>query len=188
LWGDEVTGARLRVAFTAAAATWALLLVAAPFAASQPHASTITGVLTIGVYAAGSLLCHQLPERSYHLWAAQMPVCARCAGIYFGAAMAVLVAAAFRQPRASEFARHLPMPMRHSPAPARPAPTVVALRFSRASVRILLALAVLPSVLTLVSEWATGVMPAHAIRAAAGAPIGIVVAWLVVAATDNQVN
>jgi hypothetical protein len=31
-------------------------------------------------------------------------------------------------------------------------------------------------------------MPAHAIRAAAGAAIGCVVAWLVVAAADNQVN
>jgi hypothetical protein len=31
-------------------------------------------------------------------------------------------------------------------------------------------------------------MPSHAIRAAAGVPIGVVVAWLVVAAADNQVN
>jgi hypothetical protein len=31
-------------------------------------------------------------------------------------------------------------------------------------------------------------MPSHAMRAAAGVPIGLVVAWLVVAAADNQVN
>jgi hypothetical protein len=31
-------------------------------------------------------------------------------------------------------------------------------------------------------------MPSHAIRAAAGVPIGAVVAWLVVAAADNRVN
>jgi uncharacterized membrane protein len=155
----------LRVAFTAAAAAWALLLVAAPFAASRPHASTIAGMLTVGVYAVGSLVCHQLPERSYHLWAAQMPVCARCAGIYFGAVLGILGARAF-QASAGRSAESLAL---HR-------------------VRVALALAVLPSLLTLVYEWTTGVMPAHAIRAAAGAPIGVVVAWLVVAATDNQVN
>jgi hypothetical protein len=31
-------------------------------------------------------------------------------------------------------------------------------------------------------------MPAHAIRAAAGVAVGLVVAWLVVAAAENQVN
>jgi hypothetical protein len=45
-----------------------------------------------------------------------------------------------------------------------------------------------PTLLTLVYEWTTGDMPSHAIRAAAGVPIGVVVAWLVVAAADNQVN
>jgi len=51
-----------------------------------------------------------------------------------------------------------------------------------------LALAVSPSLATLVYEWTTGTMPSNAIRAAAGAPIGLVVAWLVVAAAENQVN
>jgi hypothetical protein len=31
-------------------------------------------------------------------------------------------------------------------------------------------------------------MPSHAMRAVAGVPIGLVVAWLVVAAADNRVN
>jgi hypothetical protein len=55
-------------------------------------------------------------------------------------------------------------------------------------VQLALALAVVPTLLTLVYEWTTGVMPAHAIRAAAGVPIGLVVAWLVVAAAENRVN
>jgi uncharacterized membrane protein len=39
------------------------------------------------VYIAGSLVCHQRPERSFHLAGAQLPVCARCAGVYAGAAL-----------------------------------------------------------------------------------------------------
>jgi hypothetical protein len=53
---------------------------------------------------------------------------------------------------------------------------------------VALALAVVPTLLTLVYEWSTGDMPSHAIRAAAGVPIGVAVAWLVVAAAHNQVN
>ena len=38
------------------------------------------------IYAAGSVICHQIPERSFHLGGFQIPVCARCLGIYAGAA------------------------------------------------------------------------------------------------------
>jgi len=70
----ELTAARLRAAFMAAALSWAALLVAAPFLASRAHASALASALIVAVYGIGSLICHQLPERSYHLWAAQMPV------------------------------------------------------------------------------------------------------------------
>ena len=158
--------ARLRVALVATAVAWAALLVAVPFLASRAHASPLASALIVGVYAFGSVVCHQLPERSYHLWTAQMPVCARCAGIYFGAVAGAIVATF----RAAEAVRHTGKKL----APGR--------------VRAALALAVTPTVLTLVYEWTTGVMPAHGIRAAAGAPIGLVVAWLVVTAAENQVN
>jgi hypothetical protein len=87
-----VVKAALRPAFVAATVTWALLLPLVPFVASRPHATPIGAALLIAVYAIGGVICHQLPERSYHLWTAQMPVCARCAGIYAGAAMAAIVA------------------------------------------------------------------------------------------------
>jgi hypothetical protein len=51
-----------------------------------------------------------------------------------------------------------------------------------------------PTAATLLYEWTSGVVPGHLIRAAAGASIGAVVAWLVVeatrhgAASENQVN
>lgn len=38
-------------------------------------------------YLAGSVVCHQLPERSFVTAGVQWPVCARCAGIYLGGAL-----------------------------------------------------------------------------------------------------
>ena len=34
---------------------------------------------------AAGLICHQMPERSPHLWGAQLPLCWRCTGIALGA-------------------------------------------------------------------------------------------------------
>jgi len=42
------------------------------------------------LYAIGALICHQRPERSFYVAGAQLPVCARCAGLYVGAALGVL--------------------------------------------------------------------------------------------------
>ena len=152
----------LRRAFVSAALAWAMLLVAVPFLASRSHATSLGTAIVVAVYGLGSFVCHQLPERSWRLWTAQMPVCARCTGIYFGAAIAALTAAAFRSPKR------------------------LALRVTTA--RVALATAALPSAATLVFEWTTGVMPSNALRFAAGVPIGVVVAWLVVSAAENQVN
>ena len=162
--GRAASAGTLRAAFIAATIWWAALLVAVPFLASRDHASAPASLLIVAVYAIGSLVCHQLPERSYHLWTVQLPVCARCAGIYVGAMVGAVGARAFQAGgRRSE-------------------------RLVIRKARTVLVLAVTPSALTLVYEWATGVMPSHAIRAAAGAAIGVAVAWLVVAAADNQVN
>ena len=144
----------LRPAFVAATVTWALLLPLVPFVASRPHATPIGAALVIAAYAIGGVICHQLPERSYHLWTAQMPVCARCAGIYCGAAMAAIFLSA---------------------APLKRRPTSIG---DARHVRVILLAAALPTLATLVYEWTTGHMPAHSIRAAAGAPLGATVAWM----------
>jgi uncharacterized membrane protein len=157
-----VTAIRLRAALVTAVVTWAVLLVITPWLASRPHATPIASALILAVYGIGSLVCHQLSERSYHLWTAQMPVCARCAGIYAGAVIGAIASVC-----------------RTATVPARA---------RRLRPRAMLALAVTPTLITLVYEWTTGDMPAHALRAAAGVPVGLVVAWLVVAAADNQVN
>ena len=64
-------------AFALAAVTWLALLILGP---------TLPVPLAGALYALGSHICHQRPERSFHLFAAQLPVCARCLGIYAGAA------------------------------------------------------------------------------------------------------
>ena len=162
----------LRAAFIAASIIWMILLIAAPFVASRAHASTLGTLFVVSVYGVGSVVCHQLAERSYHLWTAQMPVCARCAGIYFGAAGSAIGAAIYRTTSLA----------------CRDGLNVAQGSSLATRARLGLALAVTPTALTLVYEWTTGQMPAHAIRALAGVPIGAVAAWLVVTVADNQVN
>lgn len=176
----------LRPAFVAAAVAWALLLPLVPFIASRLHATPLAAGLLIAVYAIGGAICHQLPERSYHLWTAQMPVCARCAGIYVGAAIAAVLATA---------------PLTRRPPYNRSRPDrgpVVGHRFSGAfganRLRAILLTAALPTVATLLYEWTTGHIPAHWIRAATGVPLGATVAWMVLSSmprrtrAENQVN
>jgi len=59
----------------ALAAVWFVLLLAAPL---------LPLPLSAAIYAIGSLICHQRPERSFWLAGQQLPVCARCIGIYAG--------------------------------------------------------------------------------------------------------
>jgi uncharacterized membrane protein len=72
------------VVLALAATGWATLIVTAPWVASA--AASAGGWL----YAAGALICHQRPERSFHLGGAQLPVCARCLGLYAGGAIGAL--------------------------------------------------------------------------------------------------
>ena len=66
------------------AMAWVALLVAAPFLPAVPAAF---------LYLLGSRICHQIAERSFYLDGAQLPVCARCVGIYAGFAAGLLCAA-----------------------------------------------------------------------------------------------
>lgn len=155
----------VRRAFAAASSVWALLLPIAQYAATRVHASTPTHVFAFLVYAVGTLVCHQKPERSFHLWGAQLPVCARCTGIYLGAALAVAAIAVARRPTTARRPRDS-----RWRSPAR-----------------LAVLAALPTAATLLFEWSSGVTPSNTIRFAAGLPLGVLASWLVLAA-PAQVN
>src|SRR5918911_4942837 len=122
----------LRRAFVAAAVAWAALLVAVPFVASRAHATPLGTAIVVAVYGIGNLVCHQLPERSYRLWNAQMPVCARCTGIYSGAAIAAIAYCVAQRFRAVRTRVGRPEGLRY-PSP-----------------RVLLALAALPTAITVV--------------------------------------
>src|SRR5262249_31783801 len=79
-----VSARRLALGFGAAAVAWAAALPAATWIASHPHLDGGAYLASASIYAMASMLCHQRPERSFYLWGSQMPVCARCAGIYIG--------------------------------------------------------------------------------------------------------
>src|SRR5262249_60172979 len=120
------------------------------------------------IYAMASMLCHQRPERSFYLWGSQMPVCARCAGIYIGAGVAVLSSVA-RAVKAGD----------RRPADRRSAESL-ALRT--------IIVGSLPSAATLVYEWTTGVMPSNWTRALARFPLGVALAWVVRHPVRPEVN
>ena len=112
----------------------------------------LAGVL----YAAGSLICHQLPERSFHVQSFQLPVCARCFGLYLGGAVGTLAVALVR-------------PMRGWRPSAR--------------TRLLIsAAAALPTAMTVVMEHGLGWPLSNEIRALAAVPLAATVASIVVGA------
>ena len=143
-----------------AAVLWAALLPLAACIASHAHAAaSAANFLAVAVYGIGSVICHQRPERSFFLWGAQLPVCARCIGLYAGAAMAALALLAFRR-RPGAVVGHAAMG--------------------------LLTLAAAPTVATLAFEWLSGVMPGHWVRAVSGVPLGAAVEWVLVSSAAGR--
>jgi len=141
----------LRRPFLVGSVVWAAAIPLAAFAASRPSAASAVYAFALSVYAIGHVVCHQLPIRSFHLWNASLPVCARCTGIYVGAAVTALLLAS-RSSQSTRFG---------------------------GEARVVLLVACIPTALTLVFEWTTGVMPANWIRALAGLPLGVAVAWAI---------
>jgi uncharacterized membrane protein len=146
-------------AFAAATLAWAALLPAAAFAAAHGAGSWASPIV-VAAYAAGHVVCHQRPERSFHAWGVQLPVCARCFGVYAGGALA------------AGAAHVLPLRRRRAIAPLA-----------------VLAVAAAPSAATFVYEWTVG-RPGNLVRAAAGLPLGLAVVALVLqqARDEAEVN
>jgi uncharacterized membrane protein len=64
---------------------FALTPVAVPYLLTRGYAA-----IAFLLQHAFSLICHQWPERSFFLFGAPVAVCARCLGIYLGAAIGML--------------------------------------------------------------------------------------------------
>ena len=125
------------------AVAWAVSVVTGPWLASLP---ALGGAhLSAAAYGFGALVCHQRPERSFHLAGVQLPVCARCAGLYLSAALGILAVGCRRR--------------------SLDAVPLVAWR-SR------LAWAALPTVVTLAVEWWSPALTSGLVRAVAAAPLG----------------
>ncbi|HKO35475.1 MAG TPA: DUF2085 domain-containing protein [Pyrinomonadaceae bacterium] len=62
-----------------------IAVIVAPIVQAQGH-SRFAGA----IYQAFSYLCHQIPERSFHLAGHPFAVCSRCTGLYAGFAFATL--------------------------------------------------------------------------------------------------
>ena len=132
------------------AVAWAILILAAPWLGAAGSGGGAAW-LSAGSYWFGSLVCHQRPERSFHLAGAQLPVCARCTGLYVAGALGVLVGwwgVLSRRP--IEFR----------------------------SWRLPLVLAALPTMVTVAVEWWWPRATSDALRAAAAAPAGLVAGLL----------
>ena len=76
----------IAVFLSAAAIVWVAILIASPL--DIPARSPAVRGLVFGM---GGLVCHQRPERSFHVRGTQLPVCARCLGLYLSGAVGALV-------------------------------------------------------------------------------------------------
>jgi len=153
----------LRRTFAAAAVGWAASLPLATWIAGGVHPLSLSYTAAATIYGIGAWICHQHADRSFYLWAMQMPVCARCTGIYLGGALAAV-------PWCIAIARRR----------ASAASTCSARQW-----RLVFAIAALPTLVTLAAEWSGIAAMSNAVRAIAGIPIGAVIVWIVLRAEVN---
>ena len=123
------------------AIAWVAVVVAAPLALAHGYA-----LFPAILYEAAGLICHQRPDRSFRLEGIQLPVCARCFGLYAAAAAGALVAGMAGRVAAGE---------------------VLTRRASW-----ILAAAALPTAATVALEWAHFLAPGNAVRALSALPLG----------------
>jgi uncharacterized membrane protein len=146
-------GRRLVRVLPAALVAGAIVWPVALGAAAVARMSGEPRAWTTVVYAMASTVCHQRPDRSFHAAGVQWPVCGRCAGLYAAAPMgAVLALFAIRRRR---IARN-----RHLIAG--------------------LAMAALPTAVTLVVEWSGLAAVTSIERAVAALPLGAALAFVLV--------
>ena len=101
------------------------------------------------LFPVGAFICHQRPERSFFFHGQQLPVCARCTGLYAGAALAAPIA------------------------------LVSAVAMTRSRARRILLIAALPTAITWTLEFAALMPFSNGARFIAALPLGFATAWLV---------
>jgi uncharacterized membrane protein len=142
----------LAIGITIAALLWLLLIVAAPLGLAAGRAR----LLAVSAYEIGSLVCHQRPERSFHLAGIQMPVCARCFGLYLAGAIGLAGA------------------------------WVVRSRVSGSAARVVLAVAALPMAVTVALELIGAITTSNMTRMSTGLPLGLAAGLVIVGALTTS--
>ncbi len=141
---------RLAQYLTATACLWAATIFAAPYAIASHHPALV-GAAAL-VYEGAGLICHQRPERSFHLAGVQLPVCGRCLGLYISGAIGALAA------------------------------WFTVSRSLSGRARAALLVAALPTAVTVSLEFVGVIHPGNALRAVSALPLGATAAWIFVGA------
>ncbi len=129
-------------------------LLAAPYAAAAAPGSA-PFIAAGAAYLTGRLVCHQQAARSFHLAGTQLPVCARCAGLYAGGVAGAMAALGRRRALAARVARRV------------------------------LVLAAIPTAATVATAWAGWWDAPNVLRALAAVPLGAAIAWATAASLDR---
>jgi hypothetical protein len=148
--------------YAAAAALWAAWLPAAAAVLDDGRDAGTAVVAAALTYRGASFVCHQDPARSFAAGKWPWPVCARCAGLYAGAAAGACLGGVM----ATRSVRR-----------RRRATAAVAVRLS--VVRWTLAAAALPTALLWAAERLAGLPVGNPARAVGAVPLGAAVSWLV---------
>ena len=140
-------GRLLQAILSLGAVLWLAAILLAPRLLASP--SRLLSLSSAAVYAIGARVCHQRPDRCFLVDGRPMPVCARCAGLYAGAALAA------------------------------PLALVAAAAMASRRARMVAVLAALPTLATWSIEFAGLAHPTNAVRALSALPLGAMAGWLV---------
>ena len=173
-------------AFTVVTLGWLLLVLLTPAALARDIGGRAVALASAGTYLIAGVVCHQRPDRSFHPDGVQMPVCARCFGLYLGGGLGVLAAAGFRRRGSAE--RRGRGPGRSGGKPIGPAAPPRAGAGGEAHggeagrapawLRWVVLAAAAPTAMTFTAEMAGWMPSIGELRAAAGVPLGVAVTWV----------
>lgn len=145
---------RLAAGLTLGASVWVAALLAAPYAISARN-PVLVAIASL-VYQGAGMICHQRPERSFHLAGVQLPVCGRCFGLYVSGAVGAVVA------------------------------WFVSRRISTRDIRLALLVAAIPTALTVSLEFIGLIHPTNLVRAVSALPLGAAAAWIFITSLRGE--
>ena len=139
---------RLAASLTVGACLWVAVIAAAPYAIASQNPVLVAAAAM--VYEGAGVICHQRPERSFHVAGVQLPVCGRCLGLYVSGAIGAV------------------------------AGWLASRRIANRGARLALVLAAIPTALTVSLEFIGLIHPTNLVRAVSALPLGATAAWILI--------